>query len=78
MVRFTGRGETMNAEREEQDRIQREIEEEGYCHECGVPVGWGWCDGCVAVAASTDYVDGPPPGLSSEHKRTTNDRMDTS
>ena len=42
----------MSAQDEEDDRIDALIADAETCHECGVPIGFGRCLGCVAVAAS--------------------------
>lgn len=44
----------MNAEAEENERIDAEIAASDWCNQCHVPIGCGDCDGCIAVSASVD------------------------
>ena len=42
----------MNAEAEEDDRLDAELTDADWCRECDRPIGLGWCDGCLAVNVS--------------------------
>lgn len=44
----------MSAQDEEDDRIDAELAEADWCKECGVPIGCGRCDGCIAYASVQD------------------------
>jgi predicted RNA-binding protein with PUA domain len=49
----------MNWQAEEDDRLDAELAEADWCQECNVPIGCGWCDGCIAVSCSitdTEYL----------------------
>ena len=50
----------MNAQAEEDDRIDRLIADADWCKACDAPIGMGTCDGCFAVACvDAEFGDWP-------------------
>jgi hypothetical protein len=39
-------------EDEDWDQFLDDVEAELLCHECMVPIGEGWCDGCAASSGA--------------------------
>lgn len=47
----------MNWEREEDERIDAEIAAEDWCVLCDVPIGHGWCWGCIAAGEHVEDLE---------------------